>query len=200
MTLLACLGRDTALAARCPLDRSSARVQPLSDSLAEWSKALASGASPQGRGFKPHSCHLRESRIAPAPRAQPEERARAVDYLTVWPSGLRRWLKAPVRKGVGSNPTAVTSSIDADHGLPVFFSPSTTPKHNAHCSAKTKVDTLGIEPRASRMLSGCDTATPCAHSKAVPRQTFDRLSLFGPRATCSGIIFPPPGLEPGSLG
>ena len=28
------------------------------DSLAEWSKALAEGASPQGRGFEPHSCHL----------------------------------------------------------------------------------------------------------------------------------------------
>ena len=28
------------------------------DSLAEWSKALASGASPQGRGFEPHSCHF----------------------------------------------------------------------------------------------------------------------------------------------
>ena len=27
------------------------------DSLTEWSKALAPGASPQGRGFKPHSCH-----------------------------------------------------------------------------------------------------------------------------------------------
>ena len=27
---------------------------------------------------------------------------------TVWPSGLRRWLQAPVCKGVGSNPTAVT--------------------------------------------------------------------------------------------
>ncbi len=26
---------------------------------------------------------------------------------TVWPSGLRRWLQAPVRKGVGSNPTGV---------------------------------------------------------------------------------------------
>ena len=26
------------------------------DSLAEWSKALAQGASPQGRGFEPHSC------------------------------------------------------------------------------------------------------------------------------------------------
>ncbi len=35
------------------------------DSLAEWSKALAPGASPQGRGFEPHSCHL----IAP-PGAQ----------------------------------------------------------------------------------------------------------------------------------
>ena len=29
------------------------------------------------------------------------------DSKTVWPSGLRRWLQAPVRKGVGSNPTAV---------------------------------------------------------------------------------------------
>ena len=28
---------------------------------------------------------------------------------TVWPSGLRRWLKAPFRKGVASNPAAVTS-------------------------------------------------------------------------------------------
>ena len=27
------------------------------DSLAEWSNALASGASPQGRGLEPHSCH-----------------------------------------------------------------------------------------------------------------------------------------------
>ena len=26
---------------------------------------------------------------------------------TVWPSGLRRWLQVEVRKGVGSNPTAV---------------------------------------------------------------------------------------------
>ena len=32
---------------------------------------------------------------------------------TIWPSGLRRWLKTPVRKGMGSNPTAVTD---------VFFS------------------------------------------------------------------------------
>ena len=28
--------------------------------------------------------------------------------------------------------------------------------------ANPEMDTLGIEPRASRMLSGCDTTTPCA--------------------------------------
>ena len=29
-------------------------------------------------------------------------------HKTLWPSGLRRWSKVPVRKGVGSNPTGVT--------------------------------------------------------------------------------------------
>ena len=27
--------------------------------MAEWSKAVASGATPQGRGFEPHSCQSR---------------------------------------------------------------------------------------------------------------------------------------------
>ena len=34
----------------------------IQDSLAEWSKALASGASPQGRGLEPHSCQLAHKR------------------------------------------------------------------------------------------------------------------------------------------
>ena len=76
------------------------------DSLAEWSKALAQGASPQGRGFEPHSCHLQITRY--------------VD-------------KREICK-------------------------TTTKVH------KQNLDTLGIEPRASRMLSGCDTTTPCARS------------------------------------
>ena len=35
---------------------------------------------------------------------------------------------------------------------------------------RIQMDTLGIEPRASRMLSGCDTTTPCARlqKKHVP--------------------------------
>ena len=39
---------------------------------------------------------------------------------TVWPSGLRRWLKAPVRKGVGSNPTAVICYPRLIYGIPRF--------------------------------------------------------------------------------
>ena len=33
------------------------------DGLAEWSKALASGASPQGRGFEPHSHQLDDGNL-----------------------------------------------------------------------------------------------------------------------------------------
>ena len=141
------------------------------DSLAEWSKALASGASPQVRGFEPHSCHscIKERRhlqlsefthkhqdyagaalcqlifatpsmnasphppISPLParrecvrnvsRKQLHSKRRkccclASIFKTVWPSGLRRWLQAPVRKGVGSNLTAVTCPRDLGDGLP----------------------------------------------------------------------------------
>ena len=40
-------------------DFGSARaMHTFQDTLAEWSKALAPGASPQGRGLEPHSCQL----------------------------------------------------------------------------------------------------------------------------------------------
>ena len=81
------------------------------DSLAEWSKALAPGASPQGRGFDPPQLSNFSNEfgnLALSERGGTVHKgAFAFSALTVWPSGLRRWLKAPVRKGVGSNPTAV---------------------------------------------------------------------------------------------
>ena len=40
--------------------------------------------------------------------------------------------------------------------------PETLTHWNAPGHVKPEMDTLGIEPRASRMLSGCDTTTPCA--------------------------------------
>ena len=33
------------------------------DSLAEWSKVLASGASPQGRGLEPRSCQFSAAKL-----------------------------------------------------------------------------------------------------------------------------------------
>ena len=46
---------------------------------------------------------------------------------TVWPSGLRRWLQVPVRKGVGSNPTAVTFCV---------FAETCSRTWPAHCKAR----------------------------------------------------------------
>ena len=54
------------------------------------------------------SCEKWWRRYISWPRLRPELRLCGDKNKTVWPSGLRRWLKAPVRKGVGSNPTAVT--------------------------------------------------------------------------------------------
>ena len=45
-------------------------------------------------------------------------------YLTVWPSGLRRWLQAPVRKGVGSNPTAVICARPRKPAGAQFYEPN----------------------------------------------------------------------------
>ena len=44
---------------------------PKQDSLAEWSKALASGASPQGRGFEPHSCQTSHQCFLVGPKEFP---------------------------------------------------------------------------------------------------------------------------------
>ena len=47
----------------------------LQDSLAEWSKALAPGASPQGLGIEPHSCHFLDSEpISSVPRPEDQKR------------------------------------------------------------------------------------------------------------------------------
>ena len=50
-----------------PIASLSLQQYPTQDSLAEWSKALASGASPQGRGLEPHSCHLLVSDVLSSP-------------------------------------------------------------------------------------------------------------------------------------
>ncbi len=80
-------------------------------SLAEWSKALASGASQQGRGLEPRSCHSRWRRFGVSSRSDVFSWSRtplASATTTAWPCNLRHWLKAQVCKGVGRSPTTVT--------------------------------------------------------------------------------------------
>ena len=61
------------------------------DSLAEWSKALASGASPQGRGFEPHSCHL----------LSPQTFTCALGQMSLRPGGMQPpWGKEVVPRGL----------------------------------------------------------------------------------------------------
>ena len=48
--------------------------------------------------------------------------------------------------------------------LPPFVTPCNPTSGNGKTISRdhSKMDTLGFEPRAFRMRSGCDTTTPCA--------------------------------------
>ena len=67
---------------------------------------------------------------------------------TVWPSGLRRWLQAPVRKGVGSNPTAVILNMSTTEHAPL----------NATRACPDTVANDG--PITQELCSTCNTKTP----------------------------------------
>ena len=42
------------------------KVDLATDALADQSKAVAQGAIPKGRGFEPHSCHMRRALALPS--------------------------------------------------------------------------------------------------------------------------------------
>ena len=78
---------------------------------------------------------------------------------TVWPSGLRRWLKAPVRKGVGSNPAAVTLHAVVQSSHP-FACIRHQHRHAQPPKAETCTKTEDVAPwphamRAPRRVSAC---------------------------------------------
>ena len=64
------------------------------------------------------------AREAPARQLDIGRATEDMASMTLWPSGLRRWLKAPFRKGVGSNPTGVTFST-----APIEHLPKTVDEH-----------------------------------------------------------------------
>ena len=75
-------------------------------------------------------------------------------HKTVWPSGLRRWLKAPVRTGVGSNFTALQAAVtSAVSSLPCRqLVPDTAPQHR-----RGAVQGHGSYWRMLAMLLQCST-------------------------------------------
>ena len=86
--------------------------------------------------------------LMPATRARVS--ARVLTNKTVWPSGLRRWLKAPFR-AVGSSPTAV-SFVHLVHGLAADAIQSATmsAKKSTRSAADVQCDTEGIRALAGR--------------------------------------------------
>ena len=66
---------------------------------------------------------------------------------------------------IGSSPTKSRNSV-------------ATSKTRKQFRCQTEMDTLGIEPRASRMLSGCDTTTPCAQVIVQYRPTLPPCRSF----------------------
>ena len=71
-----------------------------------WCSGITSALHAEGPGFNPPVCPFSVC-VCQLQQIVLWVRACLRTARTVWPSGLRRWLKAPVRKGVGSNPTAV---------------------------------------------------------------------------------------------
>ena len=89
---------------------------------------------------------------------------------TVWPSGLRRWLQAPVRTGVGSNPTAV-SFAGAAYAHVTASTHSSQLSHDA-CVAPT---VLGPRPAENKM----------EHIARRPERTPTAVSIAG--ASCAYV-------------
>ena len=68
--------------------------------------------------------------------------------MTVWPSGPKRWLQAPVRKGVGSNPTAVIGSSKAKKAGAAQASKNC----NCHLCHKVQSSSTCLRGRAALLL------------------------------------------------
>ena len=117
--------------------------------------------------------------------------------MTVWPNGLRRWLQAPVRKGVGSSPTGVRFSLEQQQGRAVWGSvgegraapPSSYLAHmalasgNSHDNLAEKALASGASPQGRGLEPhSCRRAHHHHRSplrlRSRPPQTFEKCYVF----------------------
>ena len=178
----------------CPLGQQADCFKSKSKSnvAAEWSKALAASANPQGRGFEPHSWPRLAFFNFVKHVGKLTAKTECEGRLTVPPSGKGTHTHtAPDRREINTlllaSPTTklvalfdlCVSSLRKSHANLLCIVPIVTddlmtdrwpppppqprpPQTLDHTSENIHMDTLGIERRASSKLSGCDTSTPCA--------------------------------------
>ena len=94
----------------------------------------------------------------------------------MWPSGLRRWPQAPVRKGVGSNPTAVNELLSRPGqylgrfmhaSSSAFVSRTRASVYIAKKAVVTNSVALGSEQMSSLMLALCAFAGKAEEEKCA---------------------------------
>ena len=152
------------------------------DSLAERSKAAAQGATPQRAWARTPQLSL------PLPGRPTDQRAHARGAACVATAALLApWAKRDtmIRPGAWAWP----QTMSHEEFVPPLFRTRVSrevQRLGRACpvfAARQKVDTLGIEPRASRMLSGCDTTTPRAHDRQAAAAASTDSHL--PRRACA---------------
>ncbi len=174
---------------------STPGVDIILDNLLEWSKGVDSSSTSAGSNPTIVMLLLRSGHgeIRPAPLAQTTPAC----LERVWPSGLRCWLQAPVREGVGSNPTRVIRV-----GFALVFPPSATffrclfPARVSHdCLAESARKGMGSNPAevarlASILLSArssrqAKSMTPAGTRTCNPRLLRPMPHPSGHGACCS---------------
>jgi hypothetical protein len=96
--------------------------------------------------------------------------------MTVWPSGLRRWLKAPFRKGVGSNPTAVMCAWRRPCALGSRFEASGTRANSfgsGERAPRARAPARAFDRPAPKRNAPC-LASVCRHLRAVQAELVPR--------------------------
>ena len=88
---------------RTYLPSETRRTTQVDRSRDDWTILQATGGKRPGGERSTHT-HASYSQDSDYPSSNQNNK----HDKTLWPSGLRRWSKVPVRKGVGSNPTGVT--------------------------------------------------------------------------------------------
>ena len=96
---------------------------------------------------------------------------------------LRAVRSAGWAKRAATSAAAQSANCKCATQLPPQFGPANAAELQ-RAIWRAEMDTLGIEPRAFRMRSGCDTTTPCARACCTPHNANPGYSSVGRASDC----------------